>query len=297
MSRKLISASICTAILTTSLSFGQQPPKEEKRGQPIYDITVISRTTKAINYGHSTIPTKIDFAGTVLLPDAKGGATVENKRGSTLINAHFSGLESPQRFGASYLTYVLWAISPDGRAQNLGEVFTGTRDKGKLTASSNLQAFALIVTAEPHYSVSQPSDAVVMENIVRRDTIGKVEEVTATYELLPRKSFVYDKDAYKPHDGPMVSREEYDSLVAIYQAQNAVQIAESQGASKYAPERLSRARQLLSEAQGYSKSQKKQAISIAREATQVAEDARRIAEKRSSAPAVEQQTSVKGPQS
>jgi len=277
MSRKLLIPVVCG--FGSICAFGQQAEANKDRA-PLYDITVISRTTKAINYGHNSLPTKIDFAGTPLLPFAKGDATVQNKRGTTTIEAHFSGLESPQRFGPEFLTYVLWAISPDGRSQNLGELFLGTREKGKMTASSNLQAFALIVTAEPHFSVSQPSDAVVAENVVRPDTIGKVEEVNATYELLPRKSFVHDKDAAKAPNGAMVSREEYDTLSAIYQAQNAVQIAESQGAREHANDRLTRAQDLLREAQRMSKSQRKQAIATAREAAQVAEDARRIAEKR-----------------
>jgi hypothetical protein len=270
-----------------SVSPAQEPPAAEKSArQPIYEVTVVSRTTKAVNYGHRALPTKIDFKGTVLLPSAEGEAKVESKRGSTVIEAHFSGLESPQRFGPEYLTYVLWAISPAGRPENLGEIFLNTRDKGKLEASSNLQAFALIVTAEPHFSVSRPSDAVVMENAVRPDTIGKIEEVNATYELLPRKQFTYDKDAPVAQSGRSVSREEYDSLAAIYQAQNAIQLAESHGASEYAAERLARARDLFNEAKGYSKSQRKQMIATAREATQVAEDARRIAEQRASAPRI-----------
>lgn len=282
----------CTSFFLAGVVWAQQsPPEDRKNRQPIYDITVVSRTTKAINYGHSTQPTKIGFQGTVLLPAAKGEATVENKRGSTLVNAHFEKLPAPQRFGLSYLTYVLWAISPDGRAQNLGEIFLDTKENGKLTATSNLQAFALIVTAEPHFSVSQPSDAVVMENVVRPDTIGRIEEVSATYELLPRKQFVYDKDNAAPPAGKMVSREEYDSLTAIYQAQNAVQIAESQGAAKYAPERLAHARDLLNTAKSYPKSQKKQVIAVARQATQVAEDARRIAEKRSQEPTTQEPSS------
>src|SRR5262245_3439205 len=135
-------------------AYGQKTEDPKDRA-PLYDITVVSRTTKAINYGHNTLPTRIDFAGTPLLPNAKGEATVQNKRGATTVEAKFSGLESPQKFGGEFLTYVLWAISPDGRAQNLGELFVDTREKGKLTASSNLQAFALIVTAEPHFSVAK----------------------------------------------------------------------------------------------------------------------------------------------
>lgn len=255
---------------------------------PVYEVTVISRTTKAVNYGHRDLPTKVDLKGTVLAPEAKGEATVESKRGAVDVETRFSRLESPQRFGAEYLTYVLWAITPEGRPVNLGEVVPNTSDKAKLRVSTDLQSFALIVTAEPYFSVAQPSNVVVMENVMRPDTIGKIEQVDAKFELLPRGHYVYDKGARSPvADTPRVSMNEYESLSAIYQAQNALQIARSAGADRYAPETLQKAEQLYQQAQSYDKkSGYKQVVMTARQAAQTAEDARLIALKRQGAGAV-----------
>ena len=248
--------------------------------QPLYRVTIVSRTTKALNYGYLTEPTRIGFRGTPLLADARGEATVQVKRGSTIVDARFSKVPPPTRFGPQFLTYVAWAISTDGRAQNLGEISLSASDKGKLSASTSLQAFAIIVTAEPYYSVSQPSDVVVMENEVRPETVGKVVEMNATYELLPRKEFTYDMSRPAAAPGKPVSRHEYESILAIYEAQNAIQIAESQNAEAYAPERLAQARHLFERAKSFPKDQSSEIVATAKEAAQVAEDSRLIAQKR-----------------
>ncbi len=266
----LISAA---AISLAAPLYGQVQQQEP---QPIYHVTVISRTTKAVNYGHRSEPTKVDFKGTVLLPMARGEATVESRRGSVLIQARFEHVDAPTRFGPGFLTYVVWAISPDGRPQNLGELVLNHADKGKLDAATHMQAFALIVTAEPYFSVSQPSDAVVMENAIRPDTVGNIEEVNASYELLPRRPFTYEIGK-EPAMGPAVSMDEYESTLAIYQAQNAIQHARSAGAARYASDKLSKAEELLQRAQSYEKNHSKEIVSTAREATQIAENARLVA--------------------
>ena len=119
----------------------------------------------------------MDLAGTALLPSADGKAKVRSKRGTMEVEAEFGNLQSPTTFGGEYLTYVLWAISPDGRAANLGEVLVGGNDRSKLTATTDLQTFALIVTAEPYFAVRQPSDVVVLENVVRANTKGTAKAV------------------------------------------------------------------------------------------------------------------------
>src|SRR5437879_5150548 len=100
---------------------------------PIYRVTVIQRTVEAINYQYRSLPTKVDFRGTVLMSKAKGEATVESKKGRTLIDAKFENLEEPQRFGREYLAYVLWAVSPEGRPHNIGELIPGSSNKAKLS--------------------------------------------------------------------------------------------------------------------------------------------------------------------
>lgn len=277
-----LTATCAVAVLTGAACAAQSSPTPERHGpQPIYRVTIVSRTAKAISYNRG-IPTRIDFGGTALLPGARGGATVDNRRGSTVVEARFDHIDPPTRFGPQYLTYVLWAISPEGRAQNLGELVANGSGKARLTASTTMQTFALIVTAEPHYSVAQPSDVVVMENAVRSDTIGKVQEVDAAYELLPRKDYTYDKQlaAKSSPAGKPLPMDEYEAVVAIYQAENAIHIAEAQGALKYDPERIRRARQLVTQARGYPKGLSKDIVANAREATQLAEDARAITAKR-----------------
>lgn len=257
---------------------------------PLYKVTVVSHTTKAINYGHRQDPTKIGFKGTVLMPAAHGEAVVESKRGAVEVDAKFAGVGEPQRFGLNYLTYVLWAITPEGKAQNLGELVLNGSDKGKLHVASNLQAFALIVTAEPYYSVAQPSGVVVMENQVLPETIGKVEEVDAKYDLLPLKPFTYDMQAGASRikaQGDKVSMDQYEAIQSLYQALNAIQLASAAGADQNAPDIMKKARDLYEQARASQagKGDSKQVVATAREAVQAAEDARILAEKREQNPA------------
>ena len=251
--------------------------------EPLYRVTVVSRTTKAINYGHLSEPTKVGLKGTVLMTEAQGEARVESKRGAVEIEAKISHLESPTRFGPQYLTYVLWAISPEGRPVNLGELVADPSDKAKIKVSTDLQAFALIVTAEPYFSVMQPSDAVVMENVVQPGTLGRIQEVDAKYELLPRGHFTYDPGTQaSAHAATKVSMSEYEALVATYQAQNAIQIAKAAGADKYAAGTLQKAEQLYRQAVDMQakKPSSREIVTVAREAAQAAEDARAISMKR-----------------
>ena len=246
---------------------------------PIYQVTVVERTVKAVNYQYRGGPTQIDFTGTVLMPLAKGEAVVESKKGRTAIDAKFSRMEAPTRFGPEYLTYVLWAITPEGHPKNLGEVLPNSGDNAHLTVTTDLQAFGMIITAEPYSAVRQPSDVVVMENVVRADTIGRIEPIQAKYNLLPRGSYTFVKPDHAPLEGPKVSMDRYESLVEIYQAQNAVQIARAQGADKYAADTLAKAESLLAQASAMEQRRagRSDVVTLARQAAQTAEDARMIA--------------------
>jgi flagellar motor protein MotB len=217
----------------------------------------------------------------VLLPEAKGNAAVESKAGRTEIDLRAEHLPAPTRFGREYLTYVLWAITPEGHPKNLGELLAGSSDKVHVRVTTDLQAFGLIVTAEPYAAVRQPSDVVVMENQVRPDTIGTIEPIQVRYELMPRHGYVYnvptDMQAAEGN-GPMVSMSQYETTVEIYQALNAVRIAQAAGAPQYAPDVMSKAQQELSNAQSLQaqKVDKSLVIAAAREAAQTAEDARAL---------------------
>ncbi len=255
-------------------------PAENPGPTPIYRVTVVGRTIKAVNYEHLSEPTKIDFRGTVLAPQAKGEAAVESRKGATKIDAKIEHLPDPTRFGPRFLSYVLWAITPDGRATNLGEVVPDADGNAKLHVTTRFQAFGLLVTAEPYYSVTQPSDVVVLENAVRPDTQGKIEEVRANAQLLPsRGGYTLNAGASQAQpEGKKLSMDRYQAVVALYQAQNAVQIAQAEHADTYAPEVFQKAQQLLQQAQSYEsrKASPKQVITSAREAAQAAEDARTI---------------------
>ena len=249
--------------------------QKQQESSPLYRVTVVARTTKAINYRHLSGPTEIDFRGTVLMPFSKGQARVESKRGAIRIQAQFDKLDSATRFGPEFLTYVLWAVSPEGRADNLGEVLV-EGSKSKLDVTAQLQAFALIVTAEPYFAVTQPSEVVVLENIVRPDTLGSVEEMDAKFDLLQRSQYTYVQGNSKP--AAVDSRTPF----GLFEARNAMQIAKAAGAEKYAADSFQKASQLLqqSETSLTHKGDKKQIEMSAREAVQTAEDARAITIKR-----------------
>ncbi|MFZ0304101.1 MAG: OmpA family protein [Terracidiphilus sp.] len=242
-----------------------------------FRVVVISRSVDAINYRHKSGVTDVDLAGTALMPSADGKAKVRSKRGTMEVEADFGNLQSPRTFGNEYLTYVLWAISPEGRAVNLGEVLVGGNDRSKLTATTDFQAFALIVTAEPYFAVRQPSNAVVLENVVRADTKGTSEAVDAKYELMERGGYI--PTGYK--FDPVVL--DANLPLEFLEARNAVRIAKSEGAEQYASASYQNASQLMSTADGYATdghSDRKQLIATSRETVQTAEDAREIAVKK-----------------
>src|SRR6266849_8337614 len=171
--------------IAPAMAQNQNNRVESMDKMPIYRVNVVARTTKAINYRHRSGSTKIDFQGTALMPRAKGDAKVDSKQGYLTVYAHFKNIEPAGKYGPEYLTYVLWAITPEGRPKNLGEVVLNGSVDSKLDVTTDLQAFVLIVTAAPYFSVTMPSDVVVMENVIRPDTIGWVENVSARYHLLP----------------------------------------------------------------------------------------------------------------
>src|ERR1700693_2434152 len=256
----------------------QQQTIDNGASTPIYRITVVARTTKAINYNHRSGATKIGFRGTALMPEARGEAKMESKQGVIKMDVDMEKLGPATQFGQEYLTYVMWAITPEGRATNVGEVLVNHGGKTKLDATTELQSFGLIVTAEPYFAVTRPSDVVVMENFVRNDTTGTIEEVDAKYELLQRGQYVLN---VKPAD---VTARRLDPKVPLelYEARNAVQIARWTGAEHYAGDTFLKAVQGLENAEGYLKGKagKKPIGTVARESVQMAEDARIITVKK-----------------
>ncbi|MGH9355438.1 MAG: OmpA family protein [Terriglobia bacterium] len=250
---------------------------QSQRSVPVYRITVVGRTVQAINYRSLSGSTKIDFRGTSLMPNAKGNAKVTSKLSATRIQASFKNLEAPSAFGPEYLTYVLWAITPDGRAANVAEIVP-SNGQAQLDVTVNLQAFGLIVTAEPYFAVHVPSDVVVMENQVTNQTVGKIEKINAKVELLRKGQYTENANPSQVHPVMMSPK----TPLALYEAENAIDIARWTGADHYAADTFNKAQQLLQQAQNYQarKAGKKPVIMTAREAVQTAEDARTISVRR-----------------
>jgi outer membrane protein OmpA-like peptidoglycan-associated protein len=253
-----------------------QTPADAVNPTATYRMNVVSRTTRAVSYRHRSGATKINFEGTNLMPSASGEARVDSKRGAMKIEVEFSGLDKPTSFGNEYLTYVLWAISPEGRPVNIGEVLVGSNHRSKLDVTTDLQAFALIVTAEPYYAVRRPSNVVILENSIRSDTVGATEVVDAKYELIDRGGYIptgYNFD-------PVVLNAKLP--LEFFEARNAVRIAQSAGAERYAAPSYEKAVNEMSQADVLATSRhedKKSLISLSREVVQTAEDAREISVK------------------
>ncbi|MGD0361522.1 MAG: OmpA family protein [Bryobacteraceae bacterium] len=283
---KPIGAALAACTILCGLSSAQEQIQNGNTSQlpaagtPVYRLSLTPRTVKAINYQHRSGATRIGFRGTELLPNARGEAKVEGQKGYIGIEAEFDGLQPATSNGPEYLTYVLWAITPEGRTANLGEVLLDG-NKSKLKVTTELQVFGLVVTAEPYFAVTQPSDLIVMENVVRSDTKGKIEEIDAKYELLQRGQ-------YQRLSNPLALQFDRKQPLELYEARNAVQIARAVGADRFAGETFQKAEASLAQAEGYQTSNagKKPVIMTAREAVQTAEDARAIAVKRQDADAL-----------
>jgi len=266
-------------LLALSISTGKlaaQTPPAAPAGSQAQPATpaqaAVNKSSMAVAYPVDKGSAKVRLVGTSLMPEAKGEARVEAKQGITSIEAKVEKLGQPGKLGTQFLTYVLWAISPDGRTVNLGEMLVNEDGKAELKATTQLQTFSLIVTSEPYYSVRQPSELVVLENQPDKDTKGTPVAVDQ-YRLMKRGQ--YDK-----LENPLaLSLDTKNVPLELYEARNAVDIARSRGAEKYAPEIFSRAQSNLKIAENLlqQKGDKKEIISAARQTVQASEDARALA--------------------
>jgi outer membrane protein OmpA-like peptidoglycan-associated protein len=251
----------------------QQSVTTNAQGGAVFRVTVVGRTIPTVNYRPRSGDTELDMVGTALMPRARGEIEVSGKKGYIEINGMFDRLEPPTRFGPEYLTYVMWAITPEGRATNLGEL--QIKDERRIRVTTELQSFGLIVTAEPYFAVTQPSDVVVMENAVRRGTDGRVETIDAKYELLKRGSYVMNQN----YADLKVKPPEPGTQLDLAQARNAVALARVAGAPEFAADTFAKADALLQEAE-QARERRRGGNAVqqpARQAAQTAEDARIIA--------------------
>jgi outer membrane protein OmpA-like peptidoglycan-associated protein len=273
-------ATVCIASagmlgLLAAPAFGQAPATAKPQSQASGPSTV-SRTTKAVNYRRAGGATKIDFSGTELMQGASGEARVESKSNRMEIEAKFQGFEDATKFGLEYLTYVLWAVSSQGRAVNLGEVAL-KNGAGQVKAITDMQTFGMIVTAEPYFAVTQPGNMVVLENVLGPTTQGKVENIDAQYELLGRG--IYSSSNTKIENA--IFGIDRKTPLELFEARNAVRIARIAQADRYAASSLAKAEQQLKNTEeAYSrKSDKKSVSAAAREVVETAEEARVMAVK------------------
>ena len=237
--------------------------------------SVTTKSVKAVGYQVGGGGTKIDLKSTALMPQANGEAEVEAKAGVTKIEVSIKGLAQPSTLGTEFMTYVLWAVSPDGRTINLGEILTNKEGEGKLSPTTQMQTFSLFVTAEPYFSVRLPSEMLILENETRKGTKGKIFIVN-DYKLMKRSQ-------YQKMGNPLALTLDLKNVpLEVYEARNALEIAKSRAADKYAPEIFSKAEASLKMTENSltSKAEKKVIISTARQTVQFSEDARALSMQR-----------------
>ena len=267
---------ISVVLISAFPAFCQQGPAVTGDQTSGYHMRVVSRSTEAVDYRHKG-STKVNLRGTDLSPDVRGDAKVEGRAGGVKIEANVEHLRPANSFGLAYLTYILWAITPQGAPKNLGEMIVKD-GKSSVRTTTDLQAFALIVTAEPDYAVAQPSDLIVAQNEIRRDTKGGVEPVNVTFQLVSRETY---NSQVQPIDSS-VYEVSNKTPIDLLEARNAVRIAKDAGAAQYAAGELQKAQDLLNRAEDYYR--RKQGSgpigTVAREATQTAEEARVMTIKR-----------------
>ncbi len=252
-------------------AFSQRTNAEVQGNQPTYHVTMVPAQITAINYEHRE-STEIGFQGSPILPLAKGKAKVTSRPGRIAIDAEFRELQPATKFGPEYLTYVLWAITPEGKANNLGELLLNG-NKSKISVTTSLQTFGMIVTAEPYFAVSEPSEAVVLENVILPQTTGTIQQMHASYQRVGHEQYVYD------FAHASASHSKNPAPLELEEARNAVEIARTAGAAQYASGAFDKAQMSLTEAEELMahKGDRSRLIQSARDAVQNAADARKIA--------------------
>jgi outer membrane protein OmpA-like peptidoglycan-associated protein len=255
------------------------------QGKPqIPDSDVVQKSIKAVGYEVGGGSTRVVFVGTPAAPNASGEAKVDAKKGSTAIEVKVQGMPQPPTLGAEFLTYVLWSVTPDGATTSLGEIRVDKNGEGKLNTIAQSQTFALGVTAEPYFAVALPSEVVVLVNDTKKNTKGKIYPENS-YKLMKRSQ-------YAKLGNPLALTLDLKNVpLDMYEARNAVEIAKSQEADKYAPDIFSKATSSLQMAENSltSKEDKGKIVTNARQTIQFAEDARALSAERQEAERIQKE--------
>ena len=267
---KAVRVLVCSVVLCCAVSIAAA---QSDQNVPASDVT--TKSVVAIGYKIGGGGTKVDLEGTDLMSQAIGEARVEAKSGVTKIDVTLRNMEQPSKLGAEFLTYVLWAVTPDGRSGNIGEILVNKNGEAELTTTTPAQTFAMIITAEPYFAVRIPSEMVVLENDTRKNTKGQIFPVN-DFKLMKRAQ-------YEKLGNPLAMTPDLERVpLAVYEARNAVDIAKSRDAEKDAREIFTKATAGLQITENAltSKADKKEIISKARQTVQFAEDARALAAQR-----------------
>jgi hypothetical protein len=263
MLQKTLLSTLGLSVLLVSAAHAQSQSPQA----PASDVT--GRSIKAIGYNVGGGGTTVDLKSSGLIPAATGEAKVEAKGSVTTIEVKARGLALPTPIGTEFLSHVVWAVSPEGRAVNLGEVRPDKNGGGALKVTTQLQSFSLFVTAEPYPFVRQPSEMLILENDVRKNTKGRLF-IVEDYKLMKRNQ-------YQVRENPLALSLDLKNVpLEMYQARNAVEIARTQGAGKYAPEIFSKAEGGLELAENALTRKTKDVASLARQTAQSSEDARSL---------------------
>jgi outer membrane protein OmpA-like peptidoglycan-associated protein len=273
-------STVAVALLLLCLALGFSTAiaaaQSDQTDQALPPASLITKSATAIGYEVGGGSSKVDLKNTELMPEATGEAKVEikSKAGRARVEVEVKGMKSPSALGAEFLTYVLWVVTPEGRTGNTGEILVNKNGEGKLSATTPAQTFTLIVTAEPYFAVRVPSEMVVLQSERRKDTKGKIFPVN-DYKLMKRGQ-------YQKMGNPLALTLDPNVPLEMYEARNAVEIAKSHGADKYASEIFSKAEASLQMAEKSlaSKAEKNSIISTARQTAQFSEDARALAVQR-----------------
>lgn len=280
---RVLAAAILIVVVLVATAFAQDQSAQSEQAVPA--SALITKAVQAIGYQVGAGGSKVDLQGTDLMPQASGEAKVEIKsKGSTAnVEVNVKGLKSPTTLGSEFLTYVVWVVTPDGRTGNTGELLLNKDGDGKLKATTPAQTFSLIVTAEPYYVVGKPSEMVVLQSQARKDTNGKIFPISE-YKLMKRGQ-------YQKLGNPLALSLDPKIPLEVYEARNAVEVAKSRSADKYAPEIFSKAEGSLqmTERDLASKADMKTVMSNARQTVQFAEDARSLSVQRQEAERIAQE--------
>ena len=220
---------------------------QENSQVPVFRVNVYARTARAVNYRNRGGSTAVEFKGTDLMPSITGHAKIDGKAGRLAIDADLDHVGPPSAIGPQYLTYVLWAVTPEGRAVNLGEVLPNGNGRDKISVTTDLQAFGLIVTAEPYFAVTHPSDKVVAQNVIPTDVKGFEEPIDAKFDVLEGREYTIDV----PSDQLPSAQAQPNVPLDLLEARNAVAIAKAAGAEHYASTSVQKAEDMLQRAEDY----------------------------------------------